>query len=272
MLLVFIVLLAASFVVIGKGARINFENQSHKELMQLRKNMKLEFELGFKEQIALAVQMAKSPLIVKYFENPSDDDLKDSAFAEVAAYQDSFLSKLSFMINDTDLKYYANNEYLYTLDTEDPTSAWYLATKESDKAYEFNVDYDIGLKQTFMWVNCIVRNQNGGYLGLIGTGIPISEFVNSLYSDLPKEYSMYIYNKSLETTGSPELSHLENKTPITTVIPELEDVEEELAEIGEAFIDDAHTVYSFEPLEEIGWNIMVAKSYSPHAFIEGAIV
>ena len=65
LVLVFIVLLAASFVVIGKGARINFENQSHKELMQLRKNMKLEFELGFKEQIALAVQMAKSPLIVK---------------------------------------------------------------------------------------------------------------------------------------------------------------------------------------------------------------
>ena len=270
--LVFAVLLALSFIFIGKAARVNFNNQSHKELIQLRKNMKLEFERGFKEQIALAVQMAKSPLIIKYFEDPSDENLKESVFAEIAAYQDSFLSKLSFMINDTDLKYYANNEYLYTLDEKDPSSAWYLATKESDKTYEFNVDYDIGLKQTFMWVNCIVRNQSGKYLGLIGTGIPISEFVNSLYADLPKEYSMYIYNKALETTGSPELNHLENKTPITSIVPELEDVEDELAEIGEAFIDDAHTVYSFEPLEEIGWNIMVAKSFSPHAFLEGAIV
>jgi len=266
------IILALGTVFIIKNARVNFDKASHKELGQFRKNVKLEFERGLNEQIALALQMAKSPIIIKYFEDPSDEVVKDSAFDEIAAYQDSFLSKLTFMINDQDLKYYAKNEYLYTLDKDDPSSIWYINTMESDKPYEFNVDYDIGLKQTFMWVNCIVRNQSGEALGLIGTGIPISDFVNTLYIDLPKDYSMYIYNTALETTGSPDLNHLENKIPITTVIPELAEVEDELAEIGEAFIDDAHTVYAFEPLEEIGWNIIVSKNFTVQAFFMGAVV
>ncbi|WP_294430012.1 methyl-accepting chemotaxis protein [uncultured Treponema sp.] len=264
-------LIAASFAFIGKRARVNFEKSSHKELSQLCKNMKLKFELGLNEQLVLAQQMAKSPLIVKYFEDPSDSSVREDAFEEVLAYQNSFLSKLSFMINDADLKYYSDNKYLYTLDKDDPTSVWYTSLIDTDKSYVFNVDYDIGLKQTFMWVNCIVRNYNGDFLGLIGTGIPISEFVNSLYSDLPENYSMYIFNNALETTGSPELSHLENKTPITEVIPAFANREYELEAIGESFIDTDNTVFGFEPFEEIGWTLVMSKDYTVASFLAGAI-
>ena len=269
---VLVAILAGSFFFIAKSARANFERASHKELSQFVKNMKLKFDLGLNEQLVLALQMAKSPLIVKYFEHPSDDALRTDAFDEVLAYQNSFLSKLSFMISDADLRYYSNNKYLYTMNKREPSSEWYVSLMNSDKSYEFNVNYDIGLKQTFMWVNCIVRNQNNDFLGLIGTGIPISEFVNSLYSDLPENYAMYIYNDALETTGSMDLQHLENKTPITEIIPDFRGREDELAEIGETFIAEENTVYAFEPLGEICWNIVVAKNYTVPAFIAGAIV
>ena len=265
-------LIAASFIFIKKRARANFENSSRAELSQLGKNMKLKFELGLNQQMVLAQQMAKSPLIVKYFEDPSDNSVKEDAFDEVMAYQNSFLSKLSFMINENDLKYYANNEYLYTLDKNEPTSVWYTSLLDTDKDFVFNVDYDIGLRQTFMWVNCIVRNQGGDFLGLIGTGIPISDFVNQLYSDLPSTYTMHIFNHALETTGSKDLNHLQNKTPITEVIPNLLEHEYELENIGESFIDTENTVYSFEPLDEIGWNLVISKDYTVAAFISGAIV
>lgn len=266
------IMLIVSAVFITKRARSNFEKTTHKELAQFCKNMKLQFERGLDEQIALAMQMAKSPVIIKHFEDPSDDKYQDEAFDEVEAYQDSFLSKLSFLICDKDLRYYSNSKYLYTLDKEDPSSAWYIHAMNSKKAYEFDVDYDIGLKQTFMWVNGIVRNQKGKFLGLIGTGIPISQFVDSLYLDLPEDYSMYIFNSSLETTGSTDLQHLENKVPITDVIVDFKGREEELKALKETFIDDENTVYSLKPLEEIGWTIVVSKNYTVSAFIEGALV
>ncbi len=265
-------LIAVSYFFVRQTARKSFESSSHKELSQICKNMNLKFELGLNKQLALALQMAKSPIIVNYFEEPSNKGLKRAAFDEILAYQKSFLSKLTFMINDKDLLYYSNNEYLYTLDKDNASSEWYLSAMESSSEYEFNVNYDIGLKQTYMWVNCVVRNSDGAFLGLIGTGIPISDFVDSLYSDLPDNCSMYIYNKNLETTGSTDLTHLENKVLITRIIPDLEGHEDDLTLMNQHFIDGADSIYAFEPIEEIDWNIVVSKDYTLRAFITGAIV
>ena len=271
--IIFAVMLVISYFFVKTTARKNFERSSHKELAQICRNMNLKFELGLNKQLALALQMAKSPVIVNYFENPSDEGLRKTAFDEILAYQKSFLSKLTFMISDKDLLYYSNNEYLYTLDKSNASSAWYLSAMNSDKEYEFNVNYDIGLKQTYMWVNCIVRSGRGKFLGLIGTGIPISDFVDSLYSDLPENCTMYIYNKNLETTGSTDLAHLESKVLITRVIPDFDGRESEISDIsGNMFIDEADTVYAFEPIEEIDWNIVISEGYTLHAFIVGAIV
>ncbi len=270
--LILAVMLTGSYFFVNFMARKSFVKTSHKELAQICKNMNLKFELGLNKQLALALQMAKSPLIIKYFENPEESGLHDEVFEEVLAYQKSFLSKLTFMINDNDLLYYSNNEYLYTLDKENPSSEWYLSAIESENEYEFNVNYDIGLKQTFMWVNCIVRNEEGKFLGLVGTGIPISDFVDSLYSDLPESCKMFIYNKNLEITGSTDLSHLEDKVLITRVIHDFEGREDELSEMSSDFIDEPNTIYAFKPIEEIDWNIVVSKDCTFLAFVEGALV
>ena len=266
------VLLIIGGIIIKKTARTSFEKDSHKELSQLTQNMKLEFDLGLSEQLVLALQMAKSPIIIKYFENPDDKSLKNEAFEEVLAYQNSFLSKLSFMINDKDLKYYANNEYLYTLNKNDETSSWYVGLIDSDQQYVFNVDYDIGLQQTFMWVNCIVRNSKNEFLGLIGTGIPISDFVNNLYSNLPENYTMYLYNHLLEITGSTDLHHLENKSQITEILPALADSKDKLTKFEKQFIDIDQTVYGIEPIEDINWNIIIGIDYTVKTFFAKAIV
>jgi len=266
------VLLIIGGIIIKKTARTSFEKDSHKELSQLTQNMKLEFDLGLSEQLVLALQMAKSPIIIKYFENPDDKSLQNEAFEEVLAYQNSFLSKLSFMINDKDLKYYANNEYLYTLNKNDETSSWYVGLIDSDQQYVFNVDYDIGLQQTFMWVNCIVRNSKNEFLGLIGTGIPISDFVNNLYSNLPENYTMYLYNNLLEITGSTDLHHLENKSQITEILPDLADSKDKLTKFEKQFIDIDQTVYGIEPIEDINWNIIIGIDYTVKAFFAKAIV
>ena len=264
------VVLVISAFIVAKSARYNFEKSSHKELSQLAKNMKLQFEIGLNEQMVLAKQLSKSPLIIRYFDDPSDEELKSEVFREVKEYQNSFLSHITFMINDRDLKYYSNNEYIYTLDKKDSTSKWYTSLVNSNKSYEFNVNYDIGLKQTFMWVNCIVRNDSGEFCGLIGTGIPLTDFIDTLYANLDNNtYEMYIFNDALETTGSTQLYHLEKKMKISEVVKNLKKKEAELTTAN--FIDTKTSVYAFEGLDEIGWHIMVSKDYTMASFLHEAI-
>ncbi|MBQ9207095.1 MAG: adenosine deaminase [Treponema sp.] len=265
-----LIFVVASAVVIRMSARRTFERTASEDLAQVQQNMILRFEEGFNEQLSLALQMAKSPLIVRYFENPADTTRRADAFAEVAAYQDSFLSKLSFMINDIDLRYYANGEELYVMDKTAPSSAWYVGIMQTKKPYEFNVDYDIGLKQTFLWLNCVVRNAEGDSLGLIGTGIPLTGFIETMYSHLPKNCTMYLYNTALETTGSTELRHIEEKTPITQVVPAFEGRNAELLGTESRFVSRGKFVYAISPLGDIGWNILLSREYSTSAFFTDA--
>ena len=81
------VVLVISAFIVAKSSRYNFEKSSHKELSQLAKNMKLQFEIGLNEQMVLAKQLSKSPLIIRYFDDPSDEELKSEVFREVKEYQ-----------------------------------------------------------------------------------------------------------------------------------------------------------------------------------------
>lgn len=254
------------------GSYFFFEKNSRKELSRIQQTLSLQFSAELNEQLALSVQLAKSPLISSYFENPYDESLKELAFNEVLAYQDSFLSHITFMINDEDLIYYSNNKALYTLDKNDPSSVWYVNTMKMTKAYDFNVDFDIGLGKTYLWVNAITRNSSGKSLGLIGTGIPISDFVETMYKNLPKNIKMFLYNDNLEITGSTNLKYLEDKTPLVDVISVLKGKEHLLTAKEKIYISTVKNVYAVEPLASIGWNFILYKSFGIVEFFENVTV
>ena len=260
-LAVFAVLLCVTAVFVTAGSRFLFESNAKKELLQLQQTKLLEFNNGIKDQMALSIQMSKSPLIVSYMKNPSDSALASQAFKEVAAYQDSFLSHLTFMINDKDLNYYSNGNLVYNLDKSDPSSAWYIATSNMTKDYDLFVDYDVGLKKTYMWVNAIVRDEQGVFLGIIGTGIPLSDFVSSMYTNLPEKYEMYLYNSNLEISGATDLNLLEAKTIISDHLPDLKGFNGDLKVSENSFYSTLFTVYSISPVESCGWSIVIFEKF-----------
>lgn len=253
-------------------SRYSFGRRTKSDLARIQQNMLLEFNMGLNVEMALSNQMAQSPLIVSYMKNPEDKELAQRAFDEVAGYQASFLSKLTFMINDKDLIYYSNNNPLYVLDKADPSSVWYVDTLKSPNPYEFNVDYDIGLQKTYLWVNAIVRDENGTSLGLIGTGIPLSDFVDMMYQDLGDDVEMYLYNAAKEITGSKNLEHLENKEPLLNVIPALKTSESKLAAKNLDFISTFGRVYSLMPIEKISWTILIYKNFTFGQFLYNGVV
>ncbi len=252
-------------------SRYSFGRRTETELAQLQRNMLLEFNMGLNVEMALSNQMAQSPLIVSYMKNPDDKELAKRAFDEVSCYQESFISHLTFMINDKDLVYYSNNNPLYVLDKSDPSSVWYVDTLKSPNPYEFNVDYDIGLQKTYLWVNAIVRDNDGTALGLIGTGIPLSDFVDMMYQDLGDDVEMYLFNSAKEITGSKDLNHLENKEPLLNVLPSLKSHENQLAASKLDFISTYGRVYSLNPIEKISWTILIYKNFTFGQFLYNGI-
>ncbi|MDR2598021.1 MAG: methyl-accepting chemotaxis protein, partial [Treponema sp.] len=172
-----------------------------------------QLEKSVIKEIAIAVKMADSSLIKEHFLNPADQSLKELAFREFAGYRRAFTGNNIFWISDTDKRYFFGDEYVYTLDISEPDSAWYPATLKQKELYSFNINYDIGVQKTMLWINAPVF-EGGRAIGIVGTGIDLTGFIDSLYADFDLSIPFYLFNKSSEITGARDHSLVINKKTI----------------------------------------------------------
>ena len=145
----------------------------------------LEFKSSMNKEIVYAIKMAYSPKIVKYLANPQNEEFVKTGVEEFKKWEEKFLSHIVFWISDKDLKCYFNGEYLYTLDKGEEGSYWYDRTYNAD-TYFFNLNFDKGLKKTFLWVDVPVYDSKEEKAGITGTGIPVEDFIGNIYKKLQK--------------------------------------------------------------------------------------
>ncbi|WP_407427262.1 methyl-accepting chemotaxis protein [Treponema sp.] len=253
-------ILLISLLLITIGSRKVFNQTTDSKLIQLGNIKTLQFESDLKSQLALVIQMAKSPTIVSYMENPSDKELYTAALKEFKSYQDSFLSKSSFWVSDSDYRFYSDLAYAYTVDPEDPASSWYKMTVFETDVYNFNINYNPELQKTMLWINAVVKNENQKPVGMAGTGIPLNGLFDEVYSNLDKNISLYFYNNNFEITGALDTSLIENKTPISEIMEELSDkqIAVEMPEV----LSTNKGEYVFVPIPTVNWFIVLFQPYT----------
>ena len=184
------------------------------ELRAFSESKSVQLEDSLKADMALAKKMCSSPLVSAFFQDPSNEELQKLAFQEMRDYQSSFSSDTIFWINDVDKRYYFNGDYSYTLDPKDPDSAWFAATLNSRVPLSFNVNYDIGIKQTKLWINTLVFSKSGTPVGVAGTGLTLDDFVNRTYEGLPDFVDTYFFDESKVVVGAKDTELLGGKTKI----------------------------------------------------------
>jgi methyl-accepting chemotaxis protein len=97
-----------------------------------------------------------------------------------------------------------------------------------------------------LWVNVPVRSQ-GKPIGIVGTGIEIGDFINTIYADLAPEINLYLFNEALEITGARESrlvvdkeqlgTHLKSEGPlILDAMGKLQDTEISIINLGKEMI------------------------------------
>ncbi|WP_191014141.1 methyl-accepting chemotaxis protein [Treponema zioleckii] len=268
---IFIGLIAINIIVVG--SRVIFERNATKDLKGIADRKLLEFQVGFKDQMTLAIQMSNSPLIISYMKEPTDDDLREEAFKEIKSYQNSFTSHTTFMITEEELVYYFNNEPQRKVDVNDPAEAWYNYTKNLNKDYDLFIDYDISLKETLAWVNAIVRDEKGTFLGIIGTGIPLSSFVKTMYATLEPKTTMHLYNSSLEISGTLDESLMGSHKPITEIIPALQGKSDEFLK-PDSFKTTCtiRHFYALAPIKDAGWYMVLSRTFDVPEFLKNSLI
>jgi len=206
---------SATFLILMK--KIHYDSIGQK-LMQTVEMERFKLEASMKSEIAIALRMAASPLIQWYFLNPADENMKQFAFREIAGYRKAFTSNNVFWINDTDKKYYFNNEYVYTLNPLDKSSWWYDSIMTMKKPYDLHVDFNIGIKKNMLWINVPVLDDNNKHIGIVGTGVNLLDFINTIYQNYSEVEELFFFNAEGEITGTKDTILVENKVKITEAL------------------------------------------------------
>ncbi|MBO7122720.1 MAG: hypothetical protein J6V90_05515 [Treponema sp.] len=260
---------AVTVVVTIFWAERSFRSQADVKLIHTAEIKTIEFQSSLNEQLILVRQMARSPLVRDYLMNPDDPEAARIGKNEFAAYQNAFLSKSIFWVSDQNHEFWSDMKYAYTLDPEDPDTYWYKMTMYETEEYNFNINYNPDLNITMLWVNAVIRDQNKNPVGIAGTGIPLTDFINSMYKGVPSEVEMFLYNDSMEITGAADQSILKDNVLVTKKIPELAKFDALPTAIETRKAPQAEFVLG--PLDLIGWHMVMKIAYTPAAFVLAAI-
>lgn len=137
-------------------------------------------------EISLVRQMAESPALKDWARNETDQNFRAKALAELENYRRHLQEKTWFCVINAGLNYYYDDgsekyddsKLVYTLKPDVADDAWYFATIRDVAEYALNVNYDRALDTRKVWINAVMRTKDGVPLGIVGTGLDLTGFLN----------------------------------------------------------------------------------------------
>ncbi len=143
---------------------------------------------SLEREIGLAKQMASSQAIIQWAENPDDAALKQHALEELETYRANLSDQNYFLALLDNRHYYynnaqnefADNQFRYVLDPDSADDAWFFQLIEEGRDFHLNVNPDVELGVTKLWIDVLIRNEQGDILGMVGTGLNLDAFLQDI--------------------------------------------------------------------------------------------
>ena len=154
-------------------------------------------------ELALARQMASSEILFAWSEDETDTALAAQARRELQEYHDNFASSTYFVgLRQSGHFFYADADVsevaldvVDTLSRDDIDDVWFFVTLEDTAPYNLNIDHNTDLGVTNLWVNYAMRRGGASY-GVVGTGVPLTDFIKEFVRLDAKGISTMMIDKS----------------------------------------------------------------------------
>ncbi|MDR0487325.1 MAG: diguanylate cyclase [Treponema sp.] len=238
------------------------------ELMQSVEIERLKLEAYVNSEIAIVLKMASSPLILQHFLKPDDEAVKKTAFEDIEGYRRIFASRSLFWVKDTDKELWLNSEYAYTVDPDDPGQYWYYMTMFETENYNFNINYNPDLGTTNLWINAPVFDSGRKPVGIMGTGVNLSVFINAIYQRYNGKAELFFFNAAGEITGAKNIGLVTDKVNIVKELGQTGGeifTESKHIKIGETKsfeIKDRRGIASIGSIPALGWHIVIIRYFN----------
>jgi len=139
-------------------------------------------------EIVLARQLSSSPVLIDWLEDPNNILAEYHGLMELERYRESFTDSNYFLGVLRNGHYYYNNaenefagdQMRYRLNPTEPADRWFYDLIEQNRDLHINVNPDTHLGVTKLWVDVLLRNASGEILGVAGTGLNLSGFLNDI--------------------------------------------------------------------------------------------
>lgn len=167
------------------GVRTHFGEAYARNFTQLNRQRILA---PVSRDLALSRRLADSEVTRQWLLDENDAAKRALFFREAEGYRQDFRNRSYFLISDLSRHYYFNDADKpfsdaprYTLDPAKADDAWFFNTMRDTGHYNINVNPDVNLRVTRVWLNVIVHD-GARKIGLAGTGLDLSAFLHEFIS------------------------------------------------------------------------------------------
>lgn len=141
-------------------------------------------------EVALSRQLASSQYIREWARNPDNKEKTRRALIELESFRRNFADQSYFIGLDKNRQYFHNNaanefegkEFRYVLDPNAKKDAWYFDLIKQGREIHINVNPDLALGITKLWIDVLIRDGND-ILGIAGTGLDLTSFINNIVQE-----------------------------------------------------------------------------------------
>lgn len=152
----------------------------------------------FTRPVNVSLTMANDSLLKECLrgESAGPERAEEDYERVIAEYLDAYRIKYSydsvFLVSTATGKYYNFSGVDRVMNREDPENVWYYTMLESELEYSLNVDNDeveqAGNAVT-VFVNCKIRDDDGGVLGIVGVGLRV-DYLQELLRNYEEEFNI----------------------------------------------------------------------------------
>lgn len=182
LLLACVVMLAPALLItwlVFDGARDHFGRAFAENFSQLSRQRILA---PISRELALSSRLAGSEVTRRWLRNEADPAAHELFYREAEGYRQDFLGQTYFIASAGSGHYYfsdpaeQSDRVRYTLSPQAADDAWFYASLASPQHANINVNPDLKLGTTKVWINVQIRDGDQ-VLGLTGAGLDVGGFL-----------------------------------------------------------------------------------------------